>query len=630
MKRLVLLFPLVLTLLNSMGQVPPHAGKGFDYSSALAPLQATIAAGIPGKPDSNVLDAFYQIADIYNIRSRNSGDSHDTRFIDSSKRYAQLLIEGAHQLGRQDFEGAGYTLLAQDLISAHADERGIVGNYQTALTLFGTWLRDHPVPNDLILERQSLAFTNIGFTYFLNKEYAPALRYCDSGILHAYPAFAAGLPLTYKARIYMALGKFDDAEAALRKALRVMSVQPMVMRWEGMDYLAGLLIQKNKPDSALIVLRQALAGDKRGYHINFHYYWLGKAWLALRRPDSAMTYARLELALGQTRASAADRLRAYELLYKTDSLLNNRDGELTWYRRWVNLDDSLAADESGKDVAEIQHKYEYQTVREAAERRQFLSEQRHQRETRLFLIFFLGLLAVTAGILAYYSVKMRRKTVELKRKNQEILDAHFKGQHFERKRVASELHDNLSSLLAATKLSIQVLDPSALPPGEQKLFQSVLDMMDTACNEVRYIAHDMMPVNLERQGLPAALESLVAKLNQTGVIRFDLTNIDLPIALDKITAFNIYSICLECCNNILRHSKATRAAIVFRAHAGKLHLLISDNGKGIPDTKKDGMGIRNVNERIEALHGALDVETSAGGTSFWFTIPLAAQELAVR
>jgi signal transduction histidine kinase len=221
---------------------------------------------------------------------------------------------------------------------------------------------------------------------------------------------------------------------------------------------------------------------------------------------------------------------------------------------------------------------------------------------------------------------MRRKNIELARKNQEILDAHFKGQHFERKRVATELHDNLSSLLAATKLSIQVLDPSALPPGEQKLFQSVLDMMDTACNEVRYIAHNMMPVNLERQGLPAALESLVTKLNQTGIITFELTNIDPRLALDKVTAFNIYSICLECCNNILRHSRATRAAILFKATEKELHLLISDNGKGIPDTRKDGMGIRNVNERIESLRGSLEIQTSTEGTSFWFTIPLSPAE----
>lgn len=641
MKRLALTLLLFLTLMEySWGQTQSHTSKGFDYESALAPLRQTLAKSIPGKPDTNTLDACYQIADIFNIRSRTTGDSHDTTYIDSSQQYVLRLIDDSRQLARPDYEAAAYTLWGQNLIAAHADEKATVEKFLNALTLCDTWLRIHHTPNDQILVRQSIAYANIGYTYFANNEYDNALRYCDSAIRHAFPAYAAGLPLVYKARIYMTLNKLAEAETALHQALFVMSVQPMTMRWEAMDYLAGLYIQKGDPDSAITIVRQALIGDKRGYHINYHYYWLGKAYLALAAApgaapgaakslharDSALKYAQLELALGVQRSSSPDRLRASELLYKIDSLNNNTTAELTHYRQWVNLNDSLNEVQHGKDIAEVQHKYDYQALQEKAEREQFEQQERLQQQTRYFLIVFLGLLAITAAILAWYNRKVRRKNIELAKKNQEILDAHFKGQHFERKRVATELHDNLSSLLAATKLSIQVLDPSALPPGEQKLFQSVLDMMDTACNEVRYIAHNMMPVNLERQGLPAALESLIAKLNQTGIITFELTNIDPGLALDKVTAFNIYSICLECCNNILRHSRATRAAILFKATEKELHLLISDNGKGIPDTRKDGMGIRNVNERIESLRGSLEIQTSTEGTSFWFTIPLTATQ----
>jgi signal transduction histidine kinase len=599
-----------------------HAGKGFDYNAALAPYFQTIAKSTPGKPDTNTLDAYYQLTDIYNIRSRHKADQRDMTYVDSTIYYAHLLIDAAHGLGRQDYEAAGYTAWGGGLINSYAEPKDIVGKYLSALTLMDTWLQSHPVPNQLILDRRTIAYTNIGFTYFENKEYDNALRYCKLGAQYAFPAFAAGLPLTYEARIYMAQRKYPDAEFALHRALEVMSVQPMSMRWEAMDYLSGLLTLKGEPDSAIAMIRQALLLDKRSYHINYHYYYIGKAYAALHNADSVMRYARLEMDLGQQRSSSFDRLRAFELLYKADSLSNNKFAELTHYRQFVNLDDSLNEDQHGKEIAEIQHKYDYEAIQEKAERQQFEQEKRLQTQTRYSLTVFVGLLLLTAGILAYYNMKMRRKNNELKRKNQEILDAHFKGQHFERKRVATELHDNLSSLLAATKLSIQVLDPSALPPGEQKLFQSVLDMMDTACNEVRYIAHNMMPVNLERQGLHAALETLVTKLNQTGVITFELTNVDTRLALDKVTAFNIYSICLECCNNILRHSKATRAAIVFKATEKELHLLISDNGKGISDTKKDGMGIRNVNERIESLRGTLEVQTSTDGTSFWFTIPL--------
>jgi signal transduction histidine kinase len=437
----------------------------------------------------------------------------------------------------------------------------------------------------------------------------------------------------------MAKKNAREAETSIRQALAVLANQHINMRWEAMDYLAELLIEKGQPDSAIAIVRQAIAGDKKAYHLDMHYYWLGKAFLAVRqsRPaawpgaaDSALAYGRLELALGERLAKNQNRLWAYELLYNAYALSKDAGNELRYYRQWVSLSDSLGAIEHGKDISEIQHRYDYQRVQIEAEHQKLLQNERLQQRTRYFLITFLALLAVIAALLGFYLVKMRRKNAELERKNKEILDAHFKGQHFERKRVATELHDNLSSLLAATKLSIEVLDPSALSAGEQKIFQSVLDMMDSACKEVRYIAHNMMPVDLERQGLAAALQSLVAKLNQTGVILFELTNIEAQLALDKVTAFNIYSICLELCNNILRHSKASRAAIIFKAYEKELHLLITDNGKGIPDGRKDGMGIKNINERIISLKGMLDIQTSSEGTSFWFTFPLEKQSVIAK
>src|SRR5580658_2661371 len=211
-RKPVLLTLLFLTLTEySIGQANSHSSKGFDYESALAPLRQTLAKSIPGKPDTNTLDACYQIADIFNIRSRTSGDSHDTSYIDSSQQYVLHLIDDSRLLDRPDYEAAAYTIWGQNLISSHADEKAVVEKFLTALTLCDTWLRIHHTPNDQILERQSLAYANIGYTYFANNEYENALRYCDSAVRHAWPSYAAGLPLTYEARIFMAQNKLAQA-----------------------------------------------------------------------------------------------------------------------------------------------------------------------------------------------------------------------------------------------------------------------------------------------------------------------------------------------------------------------------------------------------------------------------------
>jgi signal transduction histidine kinase len=604
-----------------------HVKMAFNYDSTLRQLGQTVQTA---RSDSDRLDALYQIADIYDIRNKTVMDRKNTAYGDSSIKYIKLLIKLSRQAGRPDFEAAAYVSWGRNEITAEADSRSIVEKFLAAISCCDAWVRSHSPASPMVLEIESNAYSNIGYTYFLNREFENALSYCDLAIAHAYPGYLAGMPQVYKARIYIAEKKYPEAESALHAALAALAHNPITMRWEAMDYLAELLIEKGQPDSAISIARQAIAGDKRGYHLGRHYYWLGRAYLSKKTYDSVLSYGRLELALGEHRSNSQDSVWAYELLYNAYTPSKDKATELNYYRRWVRLSDSLGAIEHGKDISEIQHKYDYQRIQAEAEHEKLLQDQRLQQRTRYFLFTFLGLLTITAALLTFYLIKMRRKNAELSRKNKEILDAHFKGQHFERKRVASELHDNLSSLLAATKLSIQVLDPSALPAGEQKIFQSVLDMMDTACKEVRYIAHNMMPVDLERQGLAAALDSLVAKLNRTGIIIFELTNIENRLILDKVTAFNIYSICLELCNNILRHSKATRAAILFKAYTKELHLLITDNGKGIPDTKQEGMGIKNINERITTLKGILDIQTSSEGTSFWITIPLAQHDVVAK
>jgi two-component system, NarL family, sensor histidine kinase LiaS len=72
--------------------------------------------------------------------------------------------------------------------------------------------------------------------------------------------------------------------------------------------------------------------------------------------------------------------------------------------------------------------------------------------------------------------------------------------------------------------------------------------------------------------------------------------------------FELYSICLELINNILKHAKATQANIELLKitpplGAGGLSLTISDNGRGFFDNNSDGKGIKNVKARVESLGG---------------------------
>ncbi|MFA9221689.1 MAG: sensor histidine kinase, partial [Sediminibacterium sp.] len=178
--------------------------------------------------------------------------------------------------------------------------------------------------------------------------------------------------------------------------------------------------------------------------------------------------------------------------------------------------------------------------------------------------------------------------------------------------MASELHDNVGSLLSAVRVSLLTLNSEKLPNHDQKVYAQIQEMVENACREVRLISHNLLPEELEKYGLEVALEKMVERLNFSTPIEFTLNTKGLKeYYLDRKTAFHLYSICLELINNILKHSEATDAAMTFRKKDDSLELFVRDNGKGLQNYMK-GKGLTSVEERVEAMNGMLNIESERG------------------
>ena len=220
------------------------------------------------------------------------------------------------------------------------------------------------------------------------------------------------------------------------------------------------------------------------------------------------------------------------------------------------------------------------------------------------------------------TVELKLANDQLRAKNREIEEALLRGQTLERKRMAADLHDNLGGLLAAIRTSLSALNPDRMADGDQKIYRNLLTMSKEAFAEVRYLSHNLQPDELEKQGLAEALTRLVDKLNHTQKTKFNLDHAELS-RLDKITEFNLYSICIELCSNIIRHSKATQSDILFKRFANELNMIVKDNGCGMNPDDATGMGLRNIQARMELIQGRYEVHSGAGeGTTFIFILPL--------
>jgi signal transduction histidine kinase len=207
---------------------------------------------------------------------------------------------------------------------------------------------------------------------------------------------------------------------------------------------------------------------------------------------------------------------------------------------------------------------------------------------------------------------VEQRTSELKVALNEAHEALLKGQTTERKRVASELHDNLGGLLSAIKLTTYSLDTHELKPHEQETYAQMITMIDTATNQIRSLSHNLLPEELEQKGLVNSLETLVKTLNLGNKTTFHFSCQGLINRLNRETEFNLYAICLELCNNIIKHSNATDANIELIQKENNIVLLVSDNGVGISEKRnlENGMGLKNLKERATAIGGTVKIRSN--------------------
>lgn len=224
-----------------------------------------------------------------------------------------------------------------------------------------------------------------------------------------------------------------------------------------------------------------------------------------------------------------------------------------------------------------------------------------QSTLRLFGSAFILLLLIIVGNVVYSNRK-------LKAKNKEISDAMLKGQTIERKRVAADLHDNLGSTLSALWLSIDTIDKSKMDEDEKEIHQNLRTNLEKAYNDVRLLSHNLLPEELDKQGLVQTLQGFVRQINKNSKIRFELKISENFGRVANKIEFELYSICLELVNNIIKHSKATGAKIELSRTESHVKLLVSDNGIGTFKNDSDGKGMKNVKARVESLNGEWKIQ----------------------
>lgn len=245
-----------------------------------------------------------------------------------------------------------------------------------------------------------------------------------------------------------------------------------------------------------------------------------------------------------------------------------------------------------------------------------------------------GMLSLLTGFLAWLLVrnpiilkeKIGQAVNALREKEKEMQKLKDGIETTERRRLAKELHDSVGQSLLAMKLSLQMMKTDKSAENSMAIEELITDVSKTT-DEIRHIVAELRIPYLESGDVINALRQLSAMIEQRSGTKIKIISdgsLNIP---DYNIRYNIYRICQEALNNIVKHSGADKAEISLAVSDGEMLLGIRDNGRGFAvDTAREmqrGSGLSTMAERAESISGNFNIKSTPGeGTAIQITAPL--------
>lgn len=246
-----------------------------------------------------------------------------------------------------------------------------------------------------------------------------------------------------------------------------------------------------------------------------------------------------------------------------------------------------------------------------------------QDETQLILVFATSSLIIAIILILVilfvvaYQKRLARQRLKLQMVEQEhqqnLLRAALRVQENERKRIASDLHDDIGSLLSALMIKVGYMEFQEKDETQRKFLSETHHQLSSGIDRVRQISYNMFPPTLERYGLWQALNELADDINGTGQLSVELSSFEEPLSLGSEKEMAIYRVIQELISNTVKHSGASNISLKISRADEQLIFAYNDNGKGLENNlNMKGLGFMNMRSRIQAINAKIEFESSPG------------------
>ena len=348
-----------------------------------------------------------------------------------------------------------------------------------------------------------------------------------------------------------------------------------------------------------------------------HYYQY------VRDTINALEYAKEGYRLAQELNNSEDYLETLQQLANID-----RKNSKKYLDRYIEFNDSLISVER-----RIQNKF----ARIELETDEYIEETERLAQQRIWIIVTsIGSLLILSLLYFLRVQKVRNEKLRIEADNQKANEEVYiltleqqsrveEERVKERNRISEELHDGILGKLFGTRFGLGFLPLQ----GDEKTLekhQGFLNELQDIEKEIREVSHKL---SHDFKGSNINFTSIIKQLleDKSSIGKFsyevDFSQKILWKKLDEVTKANIYRIIQEALQNIIKHAKASHVSLHFNSDNQQLTMTIKDDGIGFETTKgKRGIGIKNIQSRIEKLKGSIKIESEINvGTTLHIKIP---------
>lgn len=434
---------------------------------------------------------------------------------------------------------------------------------------------------------------------------------------------------------YIQLHLYDSAKHFLNKASALANdLGDMTVQITTALNFALISLKQQQLDSIRLYCQKALtlaqkyeAHEYEGlaqYGLAYHYLLKQQYPVAQRYADSAM-------ALANTYNMRDLKQKSYAVSAALHYAMQDGKKGYHYFDQYELLTDSMLNESITNNTIRIEKKFE--TEKKEAQ----ITLQRSQLHQQNILNCVLAgsiVALLIISLLSYRNYKTRQTLQQAKideletEKHLTATEAVLKGEEQERTRLAKDLHDGLGGMLSGIKHSLRNMKGNLImTPDNALAFERSIDMLDSSIQEMRRVAHNMMPEVLIKYGLNVALKEFCDEMNRSGAIHVSYQFVGAgDKAIEQITAVTIYRIVQELANNAIKHGQASNLLVQLHQSSQErlLNITVEDDGKGFDQSilgRSKGIGWSNIQNRVEFLKGKIDVRSEPGkGTSVFIEL----------